>query len=166
MPRYAYECEQCNWTDIFVRSITERVLSQCPNCHDKGELRPLITTMHHPHTISPVVSNHQFNHGMGEYDVGLGAVVHSREEQQRIMKQKGLEEITQKDMDDAMSNQLAEPPPAVTIDEVKDLWDEAAARVERGEGYTDDYPVPDKSITPEIGVINPETVQIIEETNE
>ena len=128
MPLYAYQCELCGWDAVLRRTVEERVMT-CPSCHGPEPLRPLITKEHHPHTLSASVSNHQFNHGQGQYDMGLGRMIYSREHRRSVMEELGVVEWSGHP-DDV----FADPPdpPPVPVETIKDLWEHAEAEFDKG----------------------------------
>ncbi len=145
MPFYAYRHDSCGWNAVLCRSMEYRVLDACPQCGDARELRPLITKEHSPNVMLPAVTNQLYNNGMGKYDSGLGKWLSSRQEHSAEMERQGVTEYSGS-YEDYMDAQNREPAP-VSIETIKDYYEEATARVNNGERPTD-YGNPNPDLTP------------------
>lgn len=152
MPIYAYRHVGCGWNAVIRDvSVADRVLNACPQCHENTELRPLLNREHSPFVMLPAVTNQQYNNGMGRYDPGLGKWIGSRKEHRDEMKRQGVTEYTGS-YEDFMDVQKREPA-GISMETVKDAYEEATARVNRGEVFVD-TPNPSPQLTP--NVLTPE----------
>ena len=100
----------------------------CPDCKEAVERTFTILSL--PNAQSPKIDNHDFNHGLGVYDKGLGEVVCSRKHRREIMKRKGLHEVSKYDRDEFTKDPTITPP---TYKEKVDQFDEAVNMVKTGE---------------------------------
>jgi len=128
MPTYEFECNTCGWHGLLKRPMSHCGEGYCPDCKEAVERTFTILSL--PNAQSPKIDNHDFNHGLGVYDKGLGEVVCSRKHRREIMKRKGLHEVSKYDKDEFTKDPTITPP---TYKEKVDQFDEAVNMVKTGE---------------------------------
>ena len=128
MPTYEFECNTCGWHGLLKRPMSHCGEGYCPDCKEAVERTFTILSL--PNAQSPKIDNHDFNHGLGVYDKGLGEVVCSRKHRREIMKRKGLHEVSKYDRDEFTKDPTITPP---TYKEKVDQFDEAVNMVKTGE---------------------------------
>jgi len=128
MPRYEYKCKECKWHGLLWKAMDHRGTARCPEC--SGVVERAYSVMGLPNTQSPVIDNHFFNNGMGEYDPGLGEIIHSRKHRQEVMDAKGLHEVSKNDKHLFTKDREIVPQ---TTAEIKDQVEKAEGMVQSGE---------------------------------
>lgn len=128
MPRYEYKCGECKWHGLLWRPMDQRNDAFCPDCG--AGMGRTYTKIGMPNTQSPVVDNRFFNNGRGEYDPGLGEVIHSRKHRQEVMEAKGLHEVSKYDKDLFLKDREIVPQ---TTEEIIDQVEKAEGMVQSGE---------------------------------
>lgn len=136
MPFYFY-AHTCGYEAFLQRSVKD-YLMPCPNC--KTELRPVINKHTVPNIMLSSVTNHIYNNGMGQYDVGLGTEISSRQEHRRIMEEKGVVESDYKSAEEfiEVSEKAADRDPDISIDHIKDRYEYYKAEVDKGRTRNDE----------------------------
>jgi len=128
MPRYEYKCKGCTWHGLLWKAMNQRDDAHCPKC--SRVVARNYGVMGLPNTQNPVVDNRFFNNGRGEYDPGLGEVIHSRKHRQEVMEAKGLHEVSKYDKDLFLKDREIVPQ---TTAEIKDQVEKAEGMVQSGE---------------------------------
>jgi len=128
MPRYEYKCKGCTWHGLLWKAMDQRDDAHCPKC--SRVVARNYGVMGLPNTQSPVVDNRFFNNGRGEYDPGLGEVIHSRKHRQEVMEAKGLHEVSKYDKDLFLKDREIVPQ---TTAEIIDQVEKAEGMVQSGE---------------------------------